>query len=50
MPIDLLDFSKGSYLPEDRWLRFALRLSFVLFVLGIELIVIVALIQIFIKL
>lgn len=41
---DLFDFSYPST-PEDRWLRFTIRLSFVLFLVGMEAVVIAALIR-----
>lgn len=46
---DLFDFSKGSYRKEDIILRFILRLGFVVFVLGAEAIVLVAMVRLFIK-
>ena len=43
---DLFDFSaQGAFRPEDRWLRFALRLSFVLFAIGLEAVVIASAIK-----
>jgi hypothetical protein len=48
--MDLFDFSKtASFNREDRWLRFILRLSFVIFVLSIETVVILAVIRLLIK-
>lgn len=48
--MDLFDFSKeSSYFREDRWLRFALRLMMVLFVLGVEIIVLTALAKVLIQ-
>ena len=32
----------NSYNPEDRWLWFAVRLSLILFVVGIEIVIIAA--------
>jgi len=37
----LLIFDEG-YRPEDRWLRFALRLSFVMFVVSLQAVVVAA--------
>ena len=37
---DVLDFN--GFRPEDRWLWFAVRLSFVLFLVGLEAVVIAA--------
>jgi hypothetical protein len=37
----LFSFDEG-YRPEDRWLRFALRASFVLFVISLQAVVVVA--------
>lgn len=42
MTRDLFDFGRGSYLREDRVLRFILRLGLVLFVISLQGIVVVA--------
>jgi hypothetical protein len=46
---DLFDFSAGSYRKEDVILRFILRLGLVIFVLGVESIILVAMVRLFIK-
>ena len=47
--LDLLDYSAtGSYRTEDRWLRFILRATFVLFVLALEVTVIAAVVKLLI--